>query len=109
MNETDVKDNKFMSVLAYLGILVLIPLICRKNSPYARFHTNQGLIVLAMSIFSNILGKLTGIAILGWVFSIVSLVLSVAAFVFAIVGIVHACKGEAKELPIVGGFQILKN
>ena len=31
-----------------------------------------------------------------------------ALFVFAIMGIINAINGKAKELPLVGGFQILK-
>ena len=40
----------------------------------------------------------TGIlGLVGWVFT-----------VFAIIGIVHACKGEMKPLPLIGGIKILK-
>ena len=42
----DVQANKVMAILAYFGILVLIPLFAAKESPFARFHANQGLILL---------------------------------------------------------------
>ena len=35
---SDVEKNKVMGVLAYLGILVLIPILAAKESPFARFH-----------------------------------------------------------------------
>ena len=34
-------------------------------------------------------------------------ILDVAILVFAIIGIVHAAKGEAKPLPLIGKFRIL--
>ena len=37
----DINDNKGMSVLAYIGILFLIPLLACPNSRFARYHTNQ--------------------------------------------------------------------
>ena len=42
----DVQANKVMAILAYFGLFVLIPLFAAKESPFARFHTNQGLILL---------------------------------------------------------------
>ena len=38
----DVQSNKVMAILAYFGILFLIPLLAAKESAYARYHTNQG-------------------------------------------------------------------
>ena len=34
----DIQQNKTMAVLAYLGILVLVPLLGAKESKFARFH-----------------------------------------------------------------------
>lgn len=50
----DVESNKVMAVLSYLGILVLIPLLGAKNSPFARFHTNQGLILCIATILYSV-------------------------------------------------------
>ncbi|MEI8042594.1 MAG: DUF4339 domain-containing protein [Verrucomicrobiota bacterium] len=38
----DVDKNKIFAVLAYLGILFLVPLLAAKESRFARYHTNQG-------------------------------------------------------------------
>ncbi|RGX56614.1 zinc-ribbon domain-containing protein [Anaerotruncus sp. AF02-27] len=108
----DAQDNKVMAVLAY--IIFLIPLFAAKDSKFARFHTNQGIILVIgaiiygvlFSVLSGILFAIswqlglavTGIlGLVGWVFT-----------VFAIIGIVHACKGEMKPLPLIGGIKILK-
>lgn len=39
----DAQENKGMAVLAYL--IFLIPLLAAKESKFARYHTNQGLVL----------------------------------------------------------------
>jgi len=95
----DVKENKVMAVLAYFGLLVLIPILAAKESPYARYHSNQGLILLICWIVAYILGRIWGL--LGTIGNIV-------CFVFFIMGIVNAVKGRMKPLPGVGSIKLLK-
>ncbi len=95
-------DNKIFNVLSYFGILWLIGLIAKPNEPDVRFHVNQG-IILSIALFAA--GLLNIIPILGQIlFGLVGL----AVFIFAIMGIVSAVKGEQKELPLIGKFKILK-
>lgn len=54
----DINDNKGMSVLAYIGFLFLIPLLACPNSKYARYHTNQGLVLFLLELA---IGVVTGI------------------------------------------------
>ena len=89
----DINDNKVMAILCYLGWLILIPLIASK-SRYVKFHANQGLILF-------IAGFLSIIPLVGWVISIV-------AFILAILGIINAVNGRAKQLPIIGKFSLIK-
>jgi len=89
----DINDNKVMAILCYLGWLILIPLIASK-SRYVKFHANQGLILF-------IAGFLSIIPLVGWVISIV-------AFILAILGIINAINGRAKQLPIIGKFSLIK-
>ena len=103
-----------MAVLAYFGILVLIPILASKESKFARFHANQGLILLitgvAYSIFVQVVIKIVSFisyALAG----IVGIALGLAwllLLVLAIIGIINAVKGEFKQLPLIGQFQILK-
>lgn len=95
----DASANKWMAVLAYLGILVLIPLFVAKESKFARFHINQGLILLICSVVSAVFSRM-GWGTLAWILNIV-------IFVLAIIGIINAVKGEAKELPVIGKFKII--
>lgn len=46
----DVQNNKAMGILSYLGILVLIPILAAKDSPFARYHANQGLVLLLCEV-----------------------------------------------------------
>ena len=96
----DIEKNKVMAVLAY--ILFFIPLLAAKDSKFARFHTNQGLVLFILAIVSSVVAV---IPIIGW---IVSSIAAVAVTVFAIIGILNALNGRAKELPIIGKFKLLK-
>ena len=103
-----------MAVLAYIGILFLIPLLAAKESPFARFHTNQGIILCITGIIVGV--ALNILSVLSFAISpallvitgILSLIGSIGLFVLMIIGIVHAVKGEAEELPVIGKYKILK-
>ncbi len=110
----DAQDNKVMAVLAYFGPLVLIPIFAAKESRFARYHSNQGLVLLilsvAISVLYNILTSILyavswrlGVSISG----ILGLVFVIPT-ILAILGIIHACKGEMKPLPVIGGIKLLK-
>ena len=96
----DIEKNKVMALLAY--IIFLIPLLAAKDSKFARFHTNQGLVLFIGAILSSVI---TVIPIIGW---IIAPIAGLAITVLAIIGIVNAIGGKAKELPIIGKFKILK-
>ena len=96
----DAKANKLMAILAYLGILVLIPLFAAKESKFARFHTNQGLILLIISVVIYFIGRISALSTLAWL-------LNAAVFILAVIGIINAVKGETKELPLVGKYRII--
>ena len=116
----DVNQNKVYGILSYLGILFLIPLLAAKESLYARFHTNQGLVLflaemilaIAGRIISWILGTLINVVtlgLLGWVIpTIINLIVVVISLIFVILGIVDACPGEPKKLPIIGSITLIK-
>ncbi len=102
----DIDDNKVMGVLAYIGILFLIPLLAAPNSKFARFHTNQGLILFIADVVLGAAAKLVSfIPVVGWV---ISIAVGVVGLAFMILGIVNAANGKAKELPLIGNFKLLK-
>lgn len=108
----DIQTNNLLSLLSYLGILVLIPIFLVKKSRFSRFHANQGLILIianvAVQILNFICGFLTG---LWWGFVVLlipALLLSGAMIALSVLGIINAIRGKAKELPFIGKFKLLR-
>ena len=97
----DIEKNKVMAALAYF--IFFIPLIAAQGSDFGKFHANQGLILLIVSVVGNIV--LSFIPIIGW---ILLPIFNLAIFIVAILGLVNALNGKASELPIIGGYEILK-
>lgn len=110
-DSNDVAQNKVMGILAYIGILFLVPLFAAKNSPYARFHTNQGLVLFivefAWGIVYSVISLVLGLVGLGFLAAILAIV-NVVFLVLMILGIVNACNGTATKLPVIGNITILK-
>ncbi|MBR4888491.1 MAG: hypothetical protein IKU17_05045, partial [Clostridia bacterium] len=50
VTEEDAKHCGLWGVAAYIGPLFLLTLLVRKNSPLARFHANQGLLLFIFEI-----------------------------------------------------------
>ncbi|MCQ2254611.1 MAG: zinc ribbon domain-containing protein [Bacteroidaceae bacterium] len=102
LDPQDIEKNKVMAVLAYCGILVLIPLMAAKESKFARFHCNQGIVLLVIELVLSVAGWYfpAGIA---WIINLVN----IAVGILAILGIINAIKGRAKELPLVGGLKVI--
>ncbi len=116
----DIESNKLMAVLSYLGILVLIPIFAAKESKFARFHANQGLVLwIAALILGVVVGVINGILtavlvlvglleIASLISSLISSAVGIVSLVFAIIGIVNSVTGKAKELPVIGKIKLLK-
>ena len=116
------QNDTVMAVLAYLGILVLIPILTGeyKKSSFVKHHTNQGVVFLifciAFSIVLSILMTILSSVLISnpdflGLFTVISLVLSLLWFIptiLLILGIINAVKGETKPLPVIGNFTIVK-
>lgn len=131
-NSNEGWDPKVYKILSYIGFLWLVGLLGkRKNEPEVRFHVGQGIILticlVALSIvislintfvISNIfvteveiwgvsMGKTvsgTGLAIM----SFLDFAVWGVQIVFMILGIKNVCKGEDKELPVIGSHAFYK-
>jgi uncharacterized membrane protein len=125
--EEDVAANKVFGILAYIGFLCFISAFAApKESHYARFHANQGLVLFVFELAGGIiLGIAWGVvaasslaSLYAWdgvgaavgigIISIIRIVFGIAMFVLAIIGIVGAAQGNEKPLPVIGGIRILK-
>lgn len=120
--EDDEPLNSMVKTLAlesYLGILVLAPLFGAKQSKFARFHANQGLILFAITVamsllisFNSFVSAAAGVVaisvILGLFSGLYGLV-EMAVVVFSVIGIINVLKGKKKALPLIGKIKILKD
>lgn len=98
----DIDKNRPVAILAYLGLLFLVPLFAAKDSPFARYHVNQGILLFVVQTIGV---AATQIPYAGW---IAGALVNVFTTALLVIGIINAFKGEAKELPIIGKFRILK-
>ena len=106
-DKSDAESNKPLAIVGYIiPILFFLPLVIEssKNSPFAKFHANQQLILLILWFAVQVVGMIipfvgrSVILPLGWLFLLVCVIM----------GIIAAANGEMKKLPLIGGFTILK-
>ncbi len=90
-------DNSLlMGILAYIGILVLIPLFVAKGNAFVQFHVRQGLVLFVIEIIVYVVGEMM------WgLYPILSLV-NLAMLVLSIIGIINVVQKKEAELPLVG-------
>jgi uncharacterized membrane protein len=107
-NPADVEQNRVFAVLAYIGLLWLVPLLAAKESPFARFHTNQGIVLfLTFFVAMSVCGIFMIIPFVGCLLIPVFLLLLVGHVVLMVLGIVNAAQGRLKPLPVIGGWKLL--
>lgn len=100
-DKEDIEKNKAMAILAY--IIFLLPLLAAKDSKFAMYHANQGLVLFLLALAVNVIGGV--MPFIGW-FVILPFG-NLFVIVLVILGIINAAKGEAKPLPLIGGFMLL--
>ena len=91
-------EETIMASLSYLGPLVLIPFLTKKDNAFIKFHVKQGLVVLVPEIIIYVLG--------GMIFMLMPIIslLNLALLVLSIIGIINALQKKEKELPLIGHF-----
>jgi uncharacterized membrane protein len=91
--KNDVEENKIFAIIGYLGILFLVPLLAKKESPFAQFHAKQGMVLCITSFVAMFV---IWIPFIGWAIWLFLLIMM-------IMGIINASGGKMKELPLIGG------
>lgn len=97
----DIEKNKTMAGLAYL--LFFLPLLVCPDSGYARFHSNQSLVLLIVAVAGNII--LGIIPVVGWM---LLPVFGIGTLILLVMGLINGFGGKAKPLPLLGKFTVLK-
>jgi uncharacterized membrane protein len=104
----DVAQNKILAALAYLGPLVIVPLLAAPHSRFARFHCNQALVLfLAFFVCYCALGLASAIPFFICLLLPFHFAAWLAVFFLAIVGVINAAGGACKPLPWIGHYRIL--
>ena len=97
--QPQMSSNSGMAILAYLGILIVIPFLTdAKNDPFVKFHLKQGLTLLVSFFVGFIINV---VPFLGW---IAGLLLFFFNIIMVIIGIVNVVSKKQSELPIIGKF-----
>ncbi len=91
-------NRMLMGILAYIGILVVIPYLLAKNDPFVKFHIRQGLVLVVIELAVWVLGMVM------WILIPVLGLVNIAMLVFSIIGIVNVVQNQEKELPFLGQF-----
>ena len=109
-SKKDIEDGKLMGILSYIGILCLIPYLTEKENEFVKYHAKQGLNLFLIEVICS-----AGLSIIGgmlWLLiglvALVSSCVGLLALALSIMGIVNVCNGEAKELPIINKFKLIK-
>jgi|GEM_PF-219492 len=107
VDEADAEKNKTFGILAY--IIFFIPLLAAKDSPFAKYHANQGLaLCLTMLVSLTVLGILSMIPFIGFVFGMLHILLYLGFLGLVVMGIINAAAGKCVPLPVIGGIKLIK-
>jgi uncharacterized membrane protein len=98
-------NRTLMLVLAYLGILAIIPLVTEKNDREVQWHAKNGLVILvgeiALMVVFFILSHIPGVGCLA---ALMFPILSLLFLVIAIFGIYKAVNGQRLVIPGLSDF-----
>jgi len=109
----DVEQHRIFGILAYLGPFCLVPIIIAKDSPFSKYHANQGLVLFLLEIAISIALYIVNIivySILPFAHILTSIltVVDIVPFGLMVLGIINAAAGKCVPLPVIGGVKILK-
>lgn len=119
-DQKEISDGKAMAILSYIGILALIPFFAEKNNKYVVYHAKQGMnllitwagyVVLAILLSLIKVKKVVWFVVVKvtpWWITLPLWLVGLFIGAMAIVGIVYAATGKAKELPLVNKVKVIK-
>lgn len=90
-------DTTIMASLSYLGPLVLIPFLTKRDNAFIMFHVRQGLVLFGIEIalmFVNMMSFFMLTPIIG--------LINICLLILSIIGILNAFRMKEAEIPLVG-------
>ena len=101
-------NRTIMLVLAYLGILAVIPLVVEKDDQEVQWHAKHGLVLLvadiALLILISVLGSVLSFVDIGCTGCILSWIASVVIFIVHIMAMMKALNGQRLIIPGLSEF-----
>lgn len=94
-------DKKATDIVAYITWIGWIIAFVAGDREASKLHLNQALVINIVSLICSLLARVP-------IVNIVAGIVSLVVFVFWIMGLVGACSGSEKELPLVGQIKIIK-
>ena len=91
-------EQMVFGILSYLWVLVLIPLLVKKDDDFVHFHAKQGLILLIVWIAIWIIAF---VPFIGW---LIASLATVALGIICLIAIVKVLMGQKWEIPIVSTY-----
>ena len=94
--DKEIQEGKMYAVIAYLGILCLVPLLLKKENKFALFHGKQGLVLFICLIGAAIINIIPVLGQLIWM-------LAVLVFgILSLIGIIQSLMSNYWKMPILG-------
>ena len=90
-----VKEGKVYAILAYIGILCLIPLLIKKDNKFALFHAKQGLVLFIAEVIITFIWV---IPFLGWFIGAIGWILIP---IICIIAIIQVLMGNYWRIPVI--------
>ena len=104
----DAKTRLFCA-LAYVPFLFFLPLVFLKNNSSAKFHANQGLVLLITFVVINaVVAVVDTFVTLPVAKNAIFTICNMLLLAFALLGVLHVCKEEDRPLPLIGKIKIIK-
>ncbi len=98
----DVEENKVLAAISYLGILVLVPLLMKKDSRFVKEHSRQGLALFIAEVILWLVEMIFAwIPVLGTIVLILAWIAWVIIIIVSIIGLIYAIQGKFWKIPIV--------
>lgn len=101
-------DRTLMVVLAYLGLLALIPYLTKKEDPDIHWHAKNGVGLLILDVVVWVVFLILGFAlpsnILGCGVSMIQCVVWIGLLVLHIYCLIQAVGGKRPNIPVVTDF-----
>ena len=99
-------NDTWMGILAYLGILSLIPFLVKDQSSFVRAHAVRGINLFLLEVIAWVaVGVFSWVPVLN---DILSTVVGLASFALSLIGIINVANKEDKDLPFIGSIRLIK-